>query len=117
MTNIEYVKMLNKYRVDKTDINRVNMVKARSTYKTLIRTCRTKYDREKTNTFTDAKYKNAKLYWKMLKETAGLKPCDVPLTSFEQYFKAINNPSDPFFLLPMRIFYILTKCMKKMNLI
>ena len=55
-------------------------------------------------TFTNAKYKNAKLYWKMLKETAGLKPCDVPLTSFEQYFKALNS-SDPFFVADEDILY------------
>ena len=104
-SKLYFLKMLNKYRVDKTDINRVNMVKARSAYKTLIRTCRTKYDREITNTFNDAKYKNAKLYWRMLKETAGLKPCDIPLSSFEQYFKAVNNPDDPFFTTDEDILY------------
>ena len=29
-------------------------------------------------------------------ESAGLKTTNVSLSSFEQYFKAVNNPSDPF---------------------
>ena len=43
------------------------MVRARSNYETLIRKCRYEYDREKTKTFVNAKNKNAKLYWNMLK--------------------------------------------------
>lgn len=34
----------------------------------------------------------------MLKETAGIKSANIPLSSFERYFKAINNPSDPFYI-------------------
>ena len=33
----------------------------------------------------------------MLKESSGLRPANVPLSSFEEYFKAVNNPADPFF--------------------
>lgn len=91
-----FLYMLDKYRECKSDINRINMVKARSDYKQLIRKCRFNYDREKTNTFVNAKFKNAKLYWNMLKELANVKP-SVPLSSFEQYFRAVNNPSDPFY--------------------
>ena len=43
--------------------------------------------------------KNAKLYWNFFKESAGVKPSYIPLTVFEQYFKAINNPVDPFYSL------------------
>ena len=55
------------------------------------------YDRDKTNTFINAKNKNAKLYWNMLKETANVKQANIPLSSFEEYFKAVNNPSDPYY--------------------
>lgn len=33
----------------------------------------------------------------MLKELAYVKPANIALSSFEQYFKAVNNPSDPFY--------------------
>lgn len=89
--------MLNKYRDSKSDTDRINMVKARSEYKSMIRKCRYEYDKEKTSRFINAKFKDAKLYWNMLKETAGIKSANIPLSSFERYFKAINNPSDPFY--------------------
>lgn len=89
--------MLNKYRENKCDINRINMTKARSEYKLTIRKARYDYDKEKTQRFKNARFKNAKLYWNLLKESAGVKPANIPLTTFEQYFKAINNPFDPFY--------------------
>ena len=73
------------------------MVRARSVYKLLLRKCRYEYDREKTNKFENARNKNAKLYWNMLKELSHVKPADIPLSSFEAYFKSVNNPLDPFF--------------------
>ena len=88
---------LNKYRALKTDENRRKMVKARSDYKTFIRKCRYNYDKEKTSRFVNAKYKNAKLYWNLLKDAAGIKSSNIQLSTFEQYFKAVNNPSDPFY--------------------
>lgn len=92
-----FLYMLDKYRESKTDENRKNMVKARSGYKMLLRKCRYEFDREKTNKFVNAKNKNAKLYWNMLKELSHVRPADIPLSSFEEYFKAVNNPSDPYF--------------------
>lgn len=89
--------MLDKYRESKTDVNRINMVRARSDYKILLRKCRYEYDREKTNRFVNAKNKNAKLYWNMLKELSYVKPTDIPLSSFEDYFKSVNNPTYPFY--------------------
>ena len=52
---IDFLYMLDKYRQSKSDENRANMVTARSEYKSLIRRCRYKFDREKTekkNSFT-----------------------------------------------------------------
>ena len=92
-----FLQMLDKYRACNNDENRLNMVKARSNYKKTIRQCRYAYDKGKTKKFCDSKYKNAKLYWNMLKELSYVKPANIALSSFEEYFKSINNPSDPFF--------------------
>ena len=74
-----------------------NMVKARSEYIKLIRKRKYSYDKENTNKLLCAKYINAKLYWNMLKELSNVKPANIPLSAFEQYFQSINNPDDPFY--------------------
>jgi len=33
----------------------------------------------------------------MLKQSAHIKSPDIPLSSFEEYLKAVNNSEDPFF--------------------
>ena len=73
------------------------MVKARSEYKAILRKCRYEYDRERTSRFVNAGYKDARLYWNLLKESAVIKSTSVPLSSFEQYFRAVNNPEDRFY--------------------
>ena len=40
-----FYKMLRKFREAKTDENRINMVKARSEYKTVLRKCKCGYDK------------------------------------------------------------------------
>ena len=92
-----FYRCLNKFRACQSETNRVNMVKARSEYKILIRKCRTNFDKEKTNKLLNIRYKNARLYWKMLKESSDIKQCNIPLSNFAQYFKAVNNPEDRFF--------------------
>ena len=92
-----FMRMLDKYRLSKSDVNRCGLVKARSEYKAILRKCRYEYDSEKTSRFVNAKYKDARLYWNLLKETAGIKNTSVPLSSFEQYFSAVNNPADRFY--------------------
>ena len=57
-----FLRMLDKYRESKNEINRIGLVKARSEYKCLIRKCRFEYDKQKTSRFINAKYKNARLY-------------------------------------------------------
>ncbi len=45
-----------------------------------------------------ARVNNAKEYWKLLKEASGIKQnSKIHADSFVEYFKAINNPLDPFF--------------------
>ena len=92
-----FMQMLDKYRLSKSDANRCGLVKARSEYKAILRKCRYEYDSEKTSCFVNAKYKDARLYWNLLKETAGIKSTSVPLSSFEQYFRAVNSPADRFY--------------------
>ena len=92
-----FLHYLDRYRASKTDESRRNLVRARSDYKSFIRKCRYNYDKDKTSQFVNAKYKNAKMYWNLLKEAAGIKSCNIQLSCFEQYFNAINNPSDPFY--------------------
>ena len=94
---IAFIYMLDKYRQSKSDENRAKMVTARSEYKSLISRCRYNIDGEKTDKFILSKNKNAKQYWNMLKKLARIKPANIALTSFEDYFKAVNNPNDPFF--------------------
>ena len=88
---------INKYRENKNDVTGVNMTKARSEYKIAMRKARYDYDKKKTERLENARFKNARLYWNLLKETAGVKPANIPLTSFEQYFKAIYKALDPFY--------------------
>ena len=88
---------LNLYRLHNTDTNRVNMVNKGSRYKTCFRKARYEYYKRETNTFLNAKLHNAKLYWNILKSCAHVGDNNIPLESFELYFKSINNPEDRFF--------------------
>ena len=69
------------------------MVKARSEYKSLVRKCKYNCDKEKEKTacFVNAKFKNAKMYRNILKEASGMKTGNIAMSTFEQYFKAVNN--------------------------
>ncbi|MCG7875034.1 MAG: reverse transcriptase domain-containing protein [Candidatus Thiodiazotropha endolucinida] len=89
---------LNYFRTNKNAESQALMARARSEYKKTIRKARFEFDRQKTHRLEQAKFTNAKLYWKMLKDCADIKSSvNVPLNNFERYFKAINNPLDPFF--------------------
>ena len=75
------------------------MVRARSEYKNLIRSCRINYDKGQTKKLLEAKTKNAKLYWKMLKNldhSGKTKSKPVSAQDFEKYFKAVNDPQGDF---------------------
>ena len=62
------------------------------------------------------KNKNAKLYWNMFKELSHVKPAGIPLSSFEEYFKSVNNPLDPF-LPQTKMLYTFTSDMLTMNFV
>ena len=68
-----FLQKLNLFRTLKNDKSRITMTRARSEYKRTIRCARYEFDRQKTLRFEQAKFVNAKLYWKMLKESANVK--------------------------------------------
>ena len=59
------------------------------------------YDKLQTNKLENARLKNAKEYWKMLKGTFSTnKSKSLTSDKFADYFKAINDPNDRFFFQP-----------------
>lgn len=94
---VAFLTNLNIFRDNKSDNNRINLVKSRSVYKSTIRKSKYSYDKQNTIKLEQNRFKNAKLYWKMLKESCGIKTSQIDITTFENYFKAINNPNDHFF--------------------
>ena len=96
-TKIFYIELYN-YRRDKTVENQSNMVRARANYKRLIRQKRFNFDKAKTSKLIVSKYKNAKEYWKLLKQAANIKNKNsITTDTFSEYFKSINDPNDRFY--------------------
>ena len=93
----QFYKTLRDYRREKSELNRQNMVKNRSAYKTLIRSKRFQYDKNQTKRLEEARVKNAKEYWKLLKGLSTKKASRLNVSHFEEYFRAINNPDSVFF--------------------
>ena len=52
--------MLNKYRKDSIDTNRIKMVKARTDFKMTVRKLKSELEKAKTKRLVDAKYKKQK---------------------------------------------------------
>lgn len=96
---------LNMYRRNNTEENRLNMIHARSQYKACLRKSRFNFDKCQTKKLVDSRFKNAKMYWDMLKQCAGVKHSNVSLSTFEKYFKSVNNPDSPFFNVDEDIVY------------
>ena len=92
-----FYRCLNTFRKNKSDENRRNMVKARTEYKNTVRK-NFESDRQKSLKLINAKLKNAKEYWKLLKNSVAQPEAkNVSTVDFEDYFKAVNNPEDFFF--------------------
>ena len=94
----DYYRKLNRYRLDGCDENRRSMVLARSLYKKTIRKKKFVFDKKKTKLLENARFNNAKDYWKMLK--GSVTQCSsnrLSTDNFVQYFKAINDPDSVFF--------------------
>ena len=89
---------LDLYRGDKSAENRINLVNARSQYKTCLRRARLAYDKTETDRLNKLRYKNARDYWKLLKSASQSSKSNIPLSSIERYFKAINTPDSDFYV-------------------
>lgn len=89
---------LNQYRKKKTEENRVELVKARTKYKKSVRSFKYTCLKNKTQYLLEQKHKDAKQYWKLLKESQGISsPKSLTAKHFMEYFKAVNNPDDPYY--------------------
>ena len=78
------------------------MVKARFEFISELRKSRFNFNCDQTKKLIMLRYKNAKDYWKQFKGVFCDKHPDIKISDFDNYFKALNNPDDPF-LLPMKI--------------
>ena len=95
---LDFLNRLNIYRHSKNDINRIEMVRARTEYKRSVRIYRFECRKQKSRQLLDLKYKNAKSYWKLLKDSQNTdKSNSLTAQKFSKYFKSINDPDTPFY--------------------
>ena len=85
------------FRNDKTDENKRNFIDARTQFKKCLRKSKLDHDRGQTKKLLEAKFKNAKLYWKLLKQSTVSDKSNITIDAFKQYFQSINNPDSTFF--------------------
>ena len=93
-----FYRHLNLFRGNKSEVNRINLVQARSKYKASLRKARYKYDVQQTEKLNKLRYKNARDYWKLLKSVSTSGRANIPLTEFERYFKSVNNSNSKFYI-------------------
>ena len=77
---------LNLYRKNKTDEYRSLLINSTTEYKNCIKQAKFKYDNNQTKKMLETRFKNAKLYWKMLKQSAGLQTSNITMDVFANYF-------------------------------
>ena len=87
---INFLNKLDKFRADKNNKNRLEMVKSRSEYKTAVRKFKYNIRKQNTEMLIVSKEKNAREYWKLLKQSQ-IKSNSQSLSAqnFYEYFK--NN--------------------------
>lgn len=89
---------LNAYRSDNSESNGTNLVKARSEFKAIIRKKRFNFEKIKTDKLRNFHSNNPKEYWRLLKENAHSNiNSDITPEEFEEYFRTISDPNDPFY--------------------
>ena len=64
-----FLSMFKRVRKNNTEENRQSMVRARTEYKNTVRKFNFEIDKQKSMKLINAKFKNAKEYWKLLKES------------------------------------------------
>ena len=93
--------VLNNYRRNKTTENQLSLIRAWANYKRILRQKRFYFEKSKTSKLIVSKRKNAKEYWKLLKQAANLKNKNsISVDQFSEYFQSINDPNEQ-----MRTFY------------
>ena len=100
---------LNKYRTEKSDINRENRVSSRKLFKDNVRKCKFEYEKTQTRKLINAKNSNPKEFWKMLGSFTAHKKSNITSDEFANYFKKINNPIDQFFTADVNIADFISK--------
>ncbi|KAL4233737.1 hypothetical protein ACF0H5_008417 [Mactra antiquata] len=89
---------LNTFRTNNNDRNRKLMTNSRSSYKNIIRKKKFEFSKNQSYKLESLRNKNSKEYWKMLKNMGKPEPkCNITVTEFSKYFKAINDPESRFF--------------------
>lgn len=89
---------LSKYRNNKWDATRIEMVRARTAFKSSARKFKTECQKHKTNKLIQSRFKDAKEYWRLLKQSQlGNQSNSLSADLFAEYFKAINNPDSQFY--------------------
>ena len=87
--------------------------RARSIFKSNVRKAKFTHAKQQTRKLENMRFKNAKEYWKLLKNAGGQrKASGVSANNFYDYFKAINNPDDRFFQPDDAIFYFNERIVK-----
>jgi len=93
----EYYILFNIYRLNKTVEIKIQMINARKHYKNSVRHFNFECSKRRTDSLLQAKYKNTKSYWKILKDSvSNNQRKDITFNAFTEYFKSVNNPDDHF---------------------
>ena len=79
----QFMRCKNRFKRSPTDYNRENMVKARSEYKKHTWQSKKNHDIDRTSKLLKARFKNAKLYWKLLSGHKIKKTNNIP--SFHEF--------------------------------
>ena len=95
---IDFLQKLNLYRYDKSNENRIAMVRARTCFKSSVRKFQYENKVKTTQKLINIKYKNARDYWRLLKSSQNKSgPKTLSAKKFAEYFKAVNDPNSVFF--------------------
>ena len=94
----DFYRSLNKYKLNKSDFNRKNIVDARKRYYLKTRQLRTDFERQQTRKLLEAKTNNIKIYWKMLSRSTQYSKCLKILNSeYRDHFMRLGDPGDELF--------------------
>ena len=85
------------YHRNPSEENESLMIESRRLYKNLSWQCRRNFDLDQTKKLYNARLKNAKEYWKMIKSVKRKETSNVTCEEFQKYFNDLYNPDDDFY--------------------